>query len=89
MIPNEPLIVVIKRMLDREHNFAYSSFEDATLAEVLHEGKCLKMTRTDAERAAAQDYRVRVPSDQDNGDKLLEEGKIQVWDLKEELAVID
>lgn len=89
MIPNEPLILVLKRMLDREHYFAYTSIEGATLAQVLQEGKCFKRTRTDAERAAAQDYRVRVPSNQDDGDKLLDEGKIQVWDLKEELAEID
>lgn len=89
MTPNEPLLLVLKRMLDREHYFAYTSIEGATLGEVLREGKCLKRTRTDAERAAAEDYRVRVPSNQDDGDKLLHEGKIQVWDLKEELAEID
>jgi len=89
MTPQEPLIIVLKRMLEKEHYFAYSSFKDATLPEVLYEGKYLKRTRTDAERAAAQDYRVRVPSDQSDDDKLLDEGKIQVWDLKEELAEID
>ncbi len=89
MTPSEPMIVVIKRMLDKEHNFAYTSHADATLAEVLREGICLKKTRTDAERAAAQDFRVKYPSNQDDGDKLLEGGKIKVWDLKEELAEID
>ena len=89
MTPNEPLIIVLKRMLEKEHNFAYTSSENMSLAEVLNEGKYLKRTRTDAERAAAQDYRVRVPSDQSDDDKLLDEGKIQVWDLKEELAEID
>ena len=89
MTPREPMIVVIKRMLDREDNFAYTSHSDATLAEVLREGICLKKTRVDAERAAAQDFRVKHPSNQDNGDRLLEEGKIKVWDLKEELARID
>lgn len=89
MTPNEPLILVLKRMLDREHNFAYSSHADVTLAEVLEEEKYLKKTRTDAERAASQDYRVRVPSDQDDSDKLLDDGKIHVWDLKEELENVD
>lgn len=89
MIPKEPLIVVLKRMLERENYFAYSSHKEATLAQVLQEGECFKRTRTEAERAAEQDFRVRVPSNQDDGDKLLHDGKIHVWDLKEELAKID
>jgi len=88
-MPKEPLIVVLKRMIEQEQNFAYSAFGDTTLAQVLNEGRCLKRIRTDAERAAAQDYRVRVPSDQEDAEKLLNDGKIQVWDLKEELAKID
>ena len=83
------MIVVLKRMIEKEHYFAYSSTHNAILADVLNEGKYFKRTRTDAERAAAQDYRVRVPTDQSDDDKLLEEGKIRVWDLKEELAEID
>lgn len=89
MAPKEPLIIVLKRMLEKEHYFAYTSSENMTLADVLSEGKYFKRTRTDAERAAAQNYRVRVPSDQSDGDKLLAEGKIRVWDLKAELAEID
>lgn len=89
MIQHEPMIVLLKKMLDQEHYFAYASFENASLSDVIKEGKHFKRTRTDAERAAAEEYRVRVPSNQNDGDRLLEEGKIQVWDLKEELAMID
>lgn len=85
----EPMIIVLKRMIKDGKNFAYTSYEDKTLETVLQEGECLKGNRTDAERTAAEDYRVRVPSDQEDQDRLLEKGKIKVWDLKEELAEID
>ena len=85
----EPLIVVLKRMIEQENNFAYSPHGDKTLSQVLQEGKNLTKNRTDAERAAGEEYRVRVPGDQESQDRLLEQGKIKVWDLKEELARID
>ena len=85
----EPMIVVLKRMIEKEKNFAYSSHGDATLSQVLQEGRFLKKNRTDAERSAGEDYRVRVPSDQESQDRLLEQGKIKVWDLKNELEKIE
>lgn len=85
----ETLKDYLKYQIDKGNKFAYTTDTDLSLLYLLKNEIGLKQTREAAERAAAQDYRVEESTTGSSGDRLIEEGKVIVWDLKEELLKLE
>jgi hypothetical protein len=85
----ENLKELIENQIKQEKKFAYAPNGSDDLAKVLKNEKWVKGNRLAAERAAYEDYRVEHQTDLEPFDELLTEGKVQIWDLREELERLE
>lgn len=85
----ETLKEYLKYEIDRGHKFAFTTDEKESLLHLLKNEKGLKKTREAAEREAAENYRKKEASNQSSADKLLADGKISIWDLRQELKELE
>lgn len=85
----ETLKEYLKYEIDREHNFAFSINPNDSLLHLLKEEKGLKKTREAAHRAAGEDYRLNETSNESSIEQLIADGKVVIWDLKEELKELE
>lgn len=79
----------LKYEIDRGFNFAFSIHPDDSLLYLLKEEKGLKKTREAAYREAAEDYRIEQASNESSIEQLIADGKVIIWDLKEELKELE
>jgi len=75
---------MIQNRLDREMKYAYSLNQEESLEDVLQKKDRFEKVRMEAERAAIGKWRVENRSAQTELDKLLAEGTVKIWDLRDE-----
>ncbi len=85
----ETLKEYLKYEIDRGRNFAYTIDPNDSLLHLLQEEKGLKKTREAAQREAGEDYRKSGDSNVSSTDQLIADGKVLIWDLKEELKKLE
>lgn len=79
-------IEAIEKAVKNGNNFAYGTGIE-TLKQALEFGNTTQ-TREQAEQYALNEYKTSNPSDNSSLDTLIENGKIWIWDLSEELQNI-
>jgi hypothetical protein len=85
----ENLKELIENQIKQEKKFAYAPNGSEDLTKVLENEKWVKGNRLAAERAAYEEYRMENKTDPKPLDELLHNGKVQIWDLREELERLE
>lgn len=81
----ETLKEYLEYQIERGRTYAFSIDPKESLLHVLKNETGLKKTRMAALREAAENYRKQTGSNVSSEEHLLEDGKIIIWDLEEEL----
>lgn len=85
----ETLKEYLQYEIGRGRNFAFSIDPNESLLHLLKEEKGLKKTREAANREAGENYRIATSSNQSSIEQLIADGKVIIWDLKEELKELE
>lgn len=85
----ETLKEYLKYEIDRGRNFAFTIDGNESLLHLLKNEKGLKKTREAAQREAGENYRVEEASNESSIEELIADGKVVIWDLKEELQELE
>lgn len=85
----ETLKEYLEYQIDRERYFAFTIDPKESLLHLLKEEKGLKKTLEAAKREAGEAYRKETGANSASTDRLIADGKVVIWDLKEELKELE